>query len=463
MNREEILEFAKPSGFCRMFLGMDLYPKQKEIVDSCIPRGARVAAKTCNESGKTSRLVTGLILWHLFVYDKGDVVSTAGVWRQVRDQLIPNLKRYSHRFPEWRFLDSEIVTPKGKYVGFSTNDAGKFEGFHERGPTEPLLIIVDEAKTVKDDVFQAIARCRPTRLFICSSPGFAEGEFYRAFTSKSEFYKTFTVKAEDCPHLAPERIAQDREMWKGNPALVASMLDAEFMEMAEDAILSVADFENCVNNPPDFNPLAGERKAFCDFAAGGDENVLAVRDGNRVKVVDAWTQADTMSAVGRFIIQFKKQGLKPSEIYGDSGGVGHVMMDCLAEAGWPINWVNFGGTANRPDLYVSLGAEMWLTGAEQIKQAKVILPDDDKLRGQLVSRKKIVGSRGRMALEKKDVMKRRGLPSPDRADAVLGAICDTRMASVNLLGLGDEDREQEVGYLEAHRQEPAMAGFNAGW
>jgi hypothetical protein len=39
-----------------------------------------------------------------------------------------------------------------------------------------------------------------------------------------------------------------------------------------------------------------DRSAFCDFAAGGDENVLAVRDGDYVRVVAAWRDPDTAAA-----------------------------------------------------------------------------------------------------------------------------------------------------------------------
>ena len=63
-------------------------------------------------------------------------------------------------------------------------------------------------------------------------------------------------------------------------------------------------------------------QAFCDFAAGGDENVLAVRRGNRVEIVATWREQDTMKAVGRFIQLFREQDLRPEQISGDEGGLG---------------------------------------------------------------------------------------------------------------------------------------------
>jgi hypothetical protein len=45
-------------------------------------------------------------------------------------------------------------------------------------------------------------------------------------------------------------------------------------------------------------------------------------------------------------------------------------------------------------------------------------PDDDKLAAQLGSIKWTVDSRGRIKIESKDDMRKRGMPSPDRADTV---------------------------------------------
>ena len=45
-------------------------------------------------------------------------------------------------------------------------------------------------------------------------------------------------------------------------------------------------------------------------------------------------------------------------------------------------------------------------------------PDDDKLAAQLGSIKWGIDSRGRIKIKSKDDMRKRGLPSPDRADAM---------------------------------------------
>jgi hypothetical protein len=64
-------------------------------------------------------------------------------------------------------------------------------------------------------------------------------------------------------------------------------------------------------------------------------------------------------------------------------------------------------------------AEDCWTLRERFEQGEIdIDPDDDKLAAQIGSIKWGIDSRGRIKIESKDDMRKRGLPSPDRADAM---------------------------------------------
>src|SRR6516165_12647535 len=52
----------------------------------------------------------------------------------------------------------------------------------------------------------------------------------------------------------------------------------------------------------------------------------------------------------------------------------------------------------------------------------VVVPNDEKLVAQLTSRRKLYDSKGRERLESKADLRARGVESPDRADALIGAI-----------------------------------------
>lgn len=453
-----------PEGFAANMLGMQLYPKQRDVLRALAPRGAHVSFRSCNEGGKTKKVICAAILWHLAAFPKGHVISTSGSYRQIKDQLLPALHAYASRFSAWNFLHTPRIETESIHCfweGFSTNEAGKFEGHHADGPDQPLLIIVDEAKTVKDDIFQAIERCKPTRLLIASSPGYAEGEFYRSQTTHAKFYQTFVQRAADCAHWKPEDIARLREKWGEKHPLYKSMVEGDFMESVADAVVDLKALEDLLANPPPEQKAGGaaDKKAFCDFAWGGDgdENVLAVRDGNVISLEETF-RADNLHAIcGRFVAAFHRLGLRPHEINGDEGGGGKLICDQLAAMGWRINRVNNGAAPLHCDHYANVAAEMWFEGAKQIERREIILPADDDLRAQMLDRKRVSNARGKLALESKTDMKKRGTRSPDRADAVFGAMMPTRrLASINLGNKGPSgsfsEQLRELCEWDEHRE-----------
>jgi hypothetical protein len=385
------------------------------------PRGSAVALKAANGSGKTTGVAAPAALWHASVFPGSLTIVTAGVFRQVKEQLFPAIHAHTHIFPGWEFNETSVVTHHGsRILGFSTDEPGKFEGWHARD----LLMILDESKSVPDGIAEAVERCQPTRLLLLSSPGGCSGFFFEAFNSRRKFFRQHTVTAFDCPHIPPAWIQEQIEKYGESHPLIRSMIFAEFMDSDEDSVvIPLTLLERCLASPPEFADN-GEVSAFCDFAAGGDENVLAIRRGNKVEIAAVWREADTARAIGKFIQLFREHKLDPPHISGDEGGLGRVFCDALAEAGYSIERVNNGAPANNAHGYANRGAEIWFEGRTLIEKRRVILPDDRELFGQLTTRRGWPDSKGRLALESKQEMRARGLRSPDRADAVLGALAD---------------------------------------
>ena len=428
-----------PDEFAELVLRMKLYPKQRDVLRALAPNGSCVSFRSCNEGGKTQVVICAAILWHLLYFPKGRVITTSGSYRQIKDQLLPALQAFQELFRDWIFYRTpriETRNPKCFWEGFSTDEGGKFEGHHANGPDEPLLIIVDEAKTVRDDIFQAIERCKPTRLLIASSPGYAEGEFYRSQTTRAKYYTPIIQRAAECPHWKREEIDKLREKWGENHPLYKSMVMADFMESVSDGIIDLKSLEDLIANPPIARRGGvNDRKAFCDFAwsSDGDENVLALRDGNIVTLEETF-RADNLDAICvRFITAYKRLRLKAHQIDGDAGGGGNLICDRLQELGWRINRVNNGAAPKYCPNYANQAAEMWWEAARKIAKREIILPDDDELRAQILDRKRVSNAQGKLAVESKSEMKKRNVGSPDRADAVFGAMTPVRrIQSYNL-------------------------------
>jgi phage terminase large subunit len=450
---------ATPAGFAEGILGVKLYDWQRAVLNELELPGM-ISVRCCNEAGKTTAIAAPAILWVMGLFPGAQVVVTSGAWRQVRHQLFPAVARFRPKLPGWDIHDTTIKSPRGSTcVGFSTDDAGLFEGFHV-GPgghrETPLLIIVDEAKSVDEAIFQAIDRCRPTWLLMLSSPGAKTGRFYRSHSSERSHSRVHKVDASMCPHIDQATIQGIIDRYGRDHWFVRSSIDAEFSDDGVTGeVIPLGKLEACIENP--VAPMKGVRHAFCDFAAGRDENVLALREGNRVRIVRAWREPNTMAAVGEFIATFRKLELEPHEITGDADGLGSVFLDRLAELGWSIGRFHGGSPAVDKHVYANAAAECWGKGAEQIDRRAVHLPADDaKLIEQLTSRRWKRRSDGTALLESKDEMRARGLNSPDRADAVLGAMLEHLAPPPDRRALGVLEQWQDRSEVDV------LAGFNAG-
>lgn len=418
--------YMPPSVFAKQVLKLNLYPIQCKVVDSLAAPDTKTTFAACNNAGKTGLCITTLILWHLVMWPKGKVISTSGSFSQIILQLQNSLMRYRELFEDVLEFQQTLIKTKdgGFWNGFSTNDPGKAEGHHAFGAECPLMVIVDEAKTVPDGIFEALGRCvgtdSPTRVLYASSPGFAEGEFFRSHSSP-QFTKVWQ-KAEDTPHITAKQIKDLKEHWAGFPAYADSVLGHSFMPMTENAVIDMRSLDFCLANPPTWRPAVA--RAFCDFAWSndGDSSVLCVCNGNKVSV-EADFRCDNLNGiVSRFIHEFTRLQLKPDQITGDEGGGGKLILDSMDEQGWVLNRQNNGSPANDPTHYVSIAAEQWYEASKLITAGKIIVPNSVELRGQLLSRKRIKGSAGRLAVESKRDMKARGVPSPDLADAFTGCL-----------------------------------------
>lgn len=419
--------------------GADLYGWQIDALEA-FGQGWPTSLLTCNGAGKTAIIAAWAVSWFFYRYPRGKLVATSGSWTQLSTQLWPSLSQ--HLPPKTRFAYGNspctILTPEGgKGVGFSTNDPGKAEGAHPliSSEVDPVMILVDEAKTVPEGIFEAFDRCTVSFQLYISSAGAPRGRFYNAFHELSAEYWTQKVPYTLCPHIKPEKIEKARRTYGDDHPIFRSMMLAEFTADEDRLILTPSKLQESLDAQPE-KDTTGETVAFCDFAAGRDENVLAVRRGNSVKIVKSWREADTVQAGREFIRLFNQEGLLPGQIYGDADGLGVGFCCYFDEKGWRINRFHGGQPAKDKTEYANLIGEVWHVAAREISQGRVHLGQiDPELFRQMTSRKSEWSENGKLRCEPKDKMAKAGLKSPDRADALMGAIvCGARLSGAMTAG-----------------------------
>lgn len=152
---------------------------------------------------------------------------------------------------------------------------------------------------------------------------------------------------------------------------------------------------------------------------GDDETVICFRRGRNAYDEPwlAFSKLDTMEVAARVADHYDR--VRPNALFVDETGVGAGVVDRLKQLGYPVIPVNFG---SKPDgmtdaKVANKRAEMWVRMKEWLN-GEVGIPDDPQLEAQLTSVEYKHDANNAILLEKKEDMKRRGLPSPDRADAL---------------------------------------------
>jgi hypothetical protein len=296
------------------------------------------------------------------------------------------------------------------------------------------MYIIDEAKSVSEQIFIASDRCTVQHRILSSSPGESSGRLFESFTRLSSFYYTKRVTSFDCPHIEDSVREIDREMYgEASPTYRSKHLGEFADDEGPGVIISRSVLAKCLENPPTHVP--GRKTLFCDFAAGRDENVLALCDGNRVELIDHWIEDDTMQACYHFVKLFKQLSesmiIRQGDIFGDNGGIGKGMIDRIYELGWSLRRINFGGDARDEKTYANRGTEIWFETVRDLEKCALILPNDSIFFDQATCRRRLYDGKGRLIAEPKKQMFARGLTSPDRADAVLGALWARRSGGIS--------------------------------
>lgn len=152
---------------------------------------------------------------------------------------------------------------------------------------------------------------------------------------------------------------------------------------------------------------------------GSDLSVIAVRDDTKILPLYVLKKTDTMELTGN-IINIARE-FRPDLIKIDEIGVGGGVVDRLKEQHYNAIGIMVSRAALDTEHFANLRAEIWwnLRMLLDPKSNKnIILPNDDELLADLSSVQFKYNSRGQIAIEEKEEMKKRTNRSPDRGDAV---------------------------------------------
>lgn len=462
--RGMIRYIRKPITFVEHVLDANPDEWQAEMLQALADH-PRIAVRAGHGVGKTTA-ESWALLYFLFTRPFPKVPCTAPTKQQLHDVLWAEAAKWIERAPvlkkyfEWQ--KTRIVQREYPERWFATartsNKPENLAGFHE----EHILFIVDEASGVADEIFETIEGALTTKgakLLICGNPTKTSGVFYDAFHKDRGLYWTRKVAVSDSKRVDPEYRKRLVKKYGEDSDVVRVRADGEFPKAEPDTFIPLESAEAATMREVDI-PSVAPLEIGVDVARfGDDETVLAVRLGAKLIRLTANAKQDTMVTAGQAFALAKELMSEHDKRYCtikvDDDGVGGGVVDRLREIVCEedledritIIDCHNGGKAKDEDHYDDWGTEAWAHLRDLLKGEdgeEIELIDDEDLIGQLTTRKYKITSKGRIKLERKEDMKKRGLRSPDRADAVVLAFAETQTITIDQLGSGGHSRAKGV-------------------
>jgi hypothetical protein len=434
-------------------LGHDPWATPDAILRALATPRAQVAVKSCHSSGKTFTAAEAVLWW---TYAMGGIcITTAPTWTQV-DKLLWGELRRAHataRYPlGGALLQTELrVSPTCYALGLSTDQGVRFQGFHG-----DVLIVLDEAPGVRPDIWEAIQGIRAggdVRVLALGNPVISSGPFYDAFTTGRAAWQTFTIDAFSTPNLLGLDVADIAAMDAGQlaenqrPYLVTrqwvrerldedgeespiwqARVRAQFPTESDDALIGLALLEAARYLEP--VGTSGDYVAGIDVSGPGeDETVAYIRRGGDLLSMTAWKDADPRGAVLAALAPYKDTGI---HVNVDTIGIGYNFARHIQDAGYTVHDINVGEAPRDKDKFANAKAEHYWGLRQRFQQGNVAGLTDEKTISQLTGIRYQHTPRGQVQIESKDQARKRGVKSPDRAEALMLCFIETRRSGAGV-------------------------------
>lgn len=458
------------------FVKDDLWGTQRAIAEAVF-KHRRVAVKACHSAGKT-RVAADIVLAFFYCYPHCKIITTAPTWVGVEKLLWSEIRRGFSMLPPdmgGELLRTELrvrlpVEP-GKEekawlaMGLSTDASVKFQGHH----APKMLVVLDEAPGVLPEIWEAIDGIRAggdVHTLAIGNPTIASGPFYDCFDQHRESWQTFTVSAFDTPNLAgltleelqsisdkhdprlahcprPYLVTRDWvwERWNEWGKHAHPMWDARvlgnFPPQTPDALISLTWVEQAKLRP--LEDKRGRVTVGIDVAGPGDNETVAVARSGPDILLEYATQSPEPH--GEILHALRPLKDRIDVVNYDSAGIGWYFYQQLQAAGYRTRGVNVGEASHDPERFKNQKAEYYWGLRERFRDGDVRGPMSEKLSRQLTSIRWETNARGQTFIEEKDKARKRGVESPDRAEALMLAFIQPGAEAVLAANLGTPGRQ----------------------
>jgi len=421
-----------PVRYCRVCLGIDPWPKQREILRAAAdPNIPYICWRSGNGVGKTY-LTAAIICQYLDTHYPGLVAVSSASWNQLLKTVWPKLRMVVRNAPVNLGGDMQATEwkrdPDGEWGAFcvSPSTAEGFSGFRT---ASGVLVIVDEASALGQGVHEAImglTSAAGSKVIYLGNPLRPEGPFHACFSNPDwmHFHTAATeVIKYNISGLATEKWVETRKReWGEDHPIYKARVLGEFPESTSDTLIKLAWLKHMII-PGRPSQRHGPLYMGVDVARFGDDRTaFVIRDDRAVLHVSTYDKTATTEVAGHTNRLAKQWKIGEEHVYIDDSGVGGGVTDTLHGQGFYVTPVNVGEAALDRDNFRNLRAELYWAMRKVFDSAskkRLFIPEAYKaLAMECTWPTYTLDERGRIQLEKKQMIKKRKGRSPDLSDAL---------------------------------------------
>lgn len=378
-----------------------------------------------------SALISWLIHFAISTHENTRGVVTANTEGQLRTKTWPELSKWHNMFIAkdlFTYTATAIFSSDKDYektwridaIPWSKNSPESFAGLHNQG--NRILVLFDEASAIDDviwEVTEGALTDANTEIIWCAfgNPTRNSGRFRECFRKYRKFWNTYqidsrTVKISNKAKIEEwlEAYGEDSDFFKVRvrgvfpSASDLQFISTEIADKAQKQVYKLGQFEH-------LPVIIGVDPAW----TGSDSLEIVMRQGYYMKSLASIPKNDDDWRMAQLIAQFEDE-YKADAVFIDMGyGTGIYSIGKQLGRKWRL--IEFGGKSNDP-VYLNMRAYMWGQMKEWLREGGSIPPNDQALYDDIVGPEAIIDKNGRIQLESKKDMKDRGLPSPNKGDAL---------------------------------------------
>jgi antitoxin component of MazEF toxin-antitoxin module len=428
------VEFVKlyrnnPVLFVREVLNTEPDVWQVEFLNHIAAGNRRISVRSGHGVGKSTASAWAMI-WYLFLRFPVKIVVTAPTSSQLYDALFAEVKRWVKVLPPMLAEQLEVKQDRIEmkdanneaFISARTSRAEQpeaLQGVH----SDNVMLVADEASGIPEQVFEAAAGSMSGHAavtLLLGNPVRSSGFFYDTHNRLASDWVTMKVSCADSPRVSEAYMEEMKARYGEESNAYRIRVLGEFPRSDDDTVIPMELLELATNRDVEASKHAPLVWGLDVARFGSDRSALCKRQGNAVvEPIKTWKNLDLMQLTGAVVAEYEilVPSQRPQEILVDSIGLGAGVVDRLKELGLPARGINVAESPAMGGTYRNLKAELWHKAKAWLEQRDCRMPKDEALIAELAAVRYSFTSNGKIQIEGKDELKKRGLPSPDRADA----------------------------------------------